>query len=342
MKYYFAPLEGITGYIYRRAHHMFYPGMDRYYIPFIVPKEKRLLSTKERNDVMPKHNAGMQAVPQIMTNQAEDFLRIAETLYHDYGYKEVNLNLGCPSKTVVSKMRGSGFLALPDRLELFLEEICTRFDAIGMKLSVKTRIGKESPEEFDRLLEIFQKFPLSELIIHPRIQKDFYKNIPDRNAFGKAYRIYETAGWKLCYNGDIFHASDFADIDAEFPGLFAVMMGRGLLINPGLADEIKVRENGGEGKTDQKTAVSGRFLNENAEKAERKRRYLFYRYLLEDYAAVLSGEKDVLFKMKELWSYMSLDFTEPQRYWKRMKKAQKLADFESAVSALCTEGKLCR
>ncbi len=341
MKYYFAPLEGITGYIYRRAHHIFYPGLDRYYTPFIVPKEKKQLNAKERNDVLPEHNAGMRVIPQVMTNRSEEFLRTAKTLNQDYGYKEINLNLGCPSKTVVSKNRGSGFLALPGRLRLFLDEVCSGLEKYGMKLSVKTRIGKESPEEFECLLDIFQAFPLSELIIHPRIQKDFYKNTPDLKTFSKAYQIYENAGWELCYNGDIFSVSDYKDIYETFPNITAVMMGRGFLKNPMLADEIKVRENGGDKIQKQNDGVSGRFLNDEKEKAERKRRYYFYRLLLEDYAAVLDGEKDVLFKMKEIWSYMSQDFTQPQKYWKKMKKAYKLKDFEKAVFSLCTEQKLC-
>jgi len=340
MKYYFAPLEGITGYIYRRAHHAFYPGLDRYYMPFIVPKEKKLFSAKERNDVLPEHNRGMTAIPQIMTNQAEEFLRIARILNQEYGYQEINLNLGCPSKTVVSKKRGSGFLAVPDQLESFLIQVCSGLALHGMRLSVKTRIGKDGPGEFCRLLEIFGQFPLSELIVHPRIQKDFYRNVPDLEAFAQAYTASKDTDWEICYNGDLFYSSDYRMLCTRFPELPAVMMGRGLLVNPMLAEEIKVRENGGTEKQDGKTAVLQRFLNTEEEKAERKRRYEMYQMLLEDYRTVMSGEKNVLFKMKEIWFYMSQDFTQPQRYWKKMKKAQKLSDFESAVNALCQEQKL--
>lgn len=340
MKYYFAPLEGITGYIYRQVHHAFYPGMDRYYTPFIVPKEKKCLNTKERNDVLPEHNQGMVVIPQIMTNQAEEFLRISKVLHQEYGYQEVNLNLGCPSKTVVSKKRGSGFLALPDQLESFLTQVCSGLASYGMQLSVKTRIGKENPDEFFHLLEIFEQFPLSELIVHPRIQKDFYGNIPDLQAFAQAYEAAKGANWELCYNGNLFSRSDCQILCTKFPELSAVMMGRGLLVNPMLAEEIKVREDSGTQNQDRKTAVFQRFFNAEEEKAERKRRYEMYQKLLEQYKSVMSGEKTVLFKMKELWLYMSLDFTEPQRYWKKMKKAQKLPDFETAVDALFLEQKL--
>ena len=310
MKYFFAPLEGITGYIYRQAHHAFYPGIDRYYTPFIVPKEKKYLSTKERNDVLPEHNQGVYVIPQIMTNKSAEFLRIAQRLYTEFGYTEVNLNLGCPSKTVVSKGRGSGFLFYPDQLKIFLEEVLNGLEPDHMKLSIKTRIGKNDPEEFSRLLEIFRQFPLSELIIHPRIQKDFYKN------------------------------KDFGMITKRFPKIESIMLGRGLLSNPMLVEEIKVRENGLCQNNKSKTAVLQRFLDENAEKAERKRRYKFYRQLAEQYMLVMSGEKDVLFKMKEIWMYMSQDFTNPQPYIKKMKKAQYLKDFDAAAAALCNEQRL--
>lgn len=340
MKYYFAPLEGITGYIYRQAHHAFYEGADRYYIPFIVPKEKKCLSTKEKNDVLAKHNMGMNAVPQIMTNNSEDFLRIASVLYREYGYSLINLNLGCPSKTVVSKKRGSGFLSQPDRLDIFLDEVCNGLDLIGAGLSVKTRIGKDDPEEFLHLLKIFNQYPLSELIVHPRVQADFYKHKPDLDAFLAAYKSAFGAAWELCYNGDIFTIYDYLNLHLRFPALSAVMMGRGLLINPMLAEEIKIRENGGKEYKLDKSTVLQRFISEKEEKDERKRRYEFSRRLLEDYSSVMSGEKDVLFKMKELWFYMSQDFTEPEKYWKKMKKAQKLTEFESVLNALFREKRL--
>ena len=342
MKYYFAPLEGITGYLYRQAHHAYYPGVDRYYTPFLVPKEKKQLSTKERNDILPEHNAGITVIPQVMTNDAEQFLRIAHVLWQEYGYQEVNLNLGCPSKTVVSKKRGSGFLTVPDRLEGFFDEVCGKLALDGIKLSVKTRIGKEDPQEFALLLGIFGKFPLSELILHPRVQADFYKNTPNLEAFSWAYQVQKDVKWELCYNGDVFGWESFAPLCEHFPELGAVMMGRGMLANPRLAEELKKqREYSGDKKKAEKTAVFKRFMNAKEEQEERKRRYEMYRLLLEGYQSVMAGENHVLFKMKELWMYMCLDFTEPKRYWKQMKKAQKLANFEAAVNALCQEQHLC-
>lgn len=344
MNYYFAPLEGITGHIYRRIHHTFYPGIDKYFTPFIVPKDKRNLNTKEHNDVSPKHNEGMQVVPQIMTNNADDFLRIAYTLYKEYGYQEVNLNLGCPSKTVVSKKRGAGFLTVPDKLDAFLEDVCNGLINHQIKLSMKTRIGKSDPDEFGKLLEIFSKYPLSELIIHPRLQIDFYQGLPNYEAFRQAYQLYRMQNSKqdqdacnLCYNGDIFYIEDYFKICQNFPDIYAVMFGRGILTNPRLVQEIKLRENSGRSEKRLKELAIKRFASIEEEKDERKRRYDMYCCLQDHYLSVMSGKRDVLFKMKELWIYMGQDFNDPEKYLKKMKKTQQLDEFDHFVQRLCNE-----
>ena len=183
MRVYFAPLEGITGYVYRNAFHSFYTGIEKYFIPFLSPNQNRALSPKEIRDVLPEHNRGMYAVPQILTNRAEYFLRAAKELKEEYGYQEVNLNLGCPSRTVVSKGKGAGFLENIKELDAFFGEV---FEKAEIRVSVKTRIGMDSPEEFAPLLEVFNKYPLHELIVHPRLQKDYYRNVPNWNAFADA------------------------------------------------------------------------------------------------------------------------------------------------------------
>ena len=181
MKIYLAPLEGITGYTYRRALYQCFGGFDKYFIPFILPNQKRTSQhqRKERQLCL-RINEGMYAVPQILTKNAEDFIQTAETL-QEYGYDEVNLNLGCPSKTVVTKGRGAGFLDRPDELDKFLDEIFSKCD---MKISIKTRLGMDDPEEFEDLLTIYNKYPLEELIVHARVQKDYYKNTPRLETFG--------------------------------------------------------------------------------------------------------------------------------------------------------------
>ena len=232
MKYYMAPLEGITGHIYRTTYAKYFGGIDKYFSPFISPNQKKICRTREKKDILPENNAGLYLVPQIMTNQAEMFLQTVEYL-QQFGYNEVNLNLGCPAATVVSRKKGSGFLTEPKKLESFLKEI---YEGTNVKISIKTRIGYESAEEFPILLSIFNQFPINELIVHPRTREDFYQNTPDMQAFSYAMDHSKNV---LCYNGDIFSKEDYNHLMAQYPSLSSVMLGRGILQNPAVIASIK-------------------------------------------------------------------------------------------------------
>lgn len=304
MKYYLAPMEGITGYVYRNVYHRYFRAADKYFTPFIAPNKKGKFTSREENDILPGHNRGMYVVPQILTNDADDFVRTAESL-REYGYEEVNLNLGCPSRTVVTKCRGSGFLAKPEELDRFLEDVFQRLD---MKISIKTRAGKHSTEEFEELLAIYNRYPLEELIIHPRIQQEFYKNTPHWEVFADAVTDSKNP---LCYNGDIFTAEDFQRWHLRFPETDTIMLGRGILRNPGLTERLE----GGA----------------MPEKASLKQ---FHDTLFRDYQEAIPGERNVLFKMKELWVYLGQIFTDNARYMKRIKKAQSFYGYKEAVEAL--------
>lgn len=307
MKYSFAPMEGITGYLYRNAHHAFFPDVDRYFTPFLAPNQKKCFRTRERNDILPENNQGISVIPQILTNKAEEFIRAAEEL-KAYGYQEVNLNLGCPSRTVVSKHKGSGFLAIPQELDRFLDEI---FEKTQIGISIKTRIGKDSPEEFAKLIGIYNKYPLKELIIHPRLQRDYYKNTPNLEAFGEGLT---RSRCPVCYNGDIRSAEDVRRLRERFPQVKEIMIGRGLLVNPALAGEVKGR-----------TPLEKQTLR------------AFHDHIYEAYRELFYGEKNVLFKMKELWSYLYLSFEDPEKYAKKIRKAQKLSGYDLAVESLFAE-----
>ncbi len=226
MKFYLAPLEGITGYIYRSTYYKYFGEIDKYFTPFISPNKKKICRTREKNDILPENNVGMYVVPQILTNHAEAFLNTVHYL-QDYGYEEVNLNLGCPVGTVVSKGKGAGFLAYPDELRTFFDEI---FCHVEIKISVKTRIGMSHADEFALLLDIFNEFPLHELIIHPRTREDSYKHIPNRESFAYGY---ERSRAGVCYNGDLYTKGDFELLVNQFPQLEKVMFGRGILRCPG-------------------------------------------------------------------------------------------------------------
>lgn len=303
-RYYLAPLEGITTHIYRRAYHACFHPMDKYFTPFLVPHTKWGFNTRELNDILPENNEGMRLVPQILTNDAKGFLQTVEKL-EDFGYEEVNLNLGCPSKTVVSKNRGSGFLAMPDELDRFLDEI---YRGTQVRISIKTRIGKHSPDEFGRLLKIYNQYPVEELIIHPRLQQDFYKNTPNLEVFAEAVRESRNP---LCYNGDIFSVADRDRIKERFPDVKTYMMGRGILVNPGLAGELA-----------------------GEEPADWKRIRRFHDQIYEDYQRISMGDKNVLFKMKELWCYLGHHFPGCEKQLKKIRKAERLDRYEAAVAEI--------
>lgn len=306
VKYYMAPLESVTTWIYRQAHAKIYGRLDKYFIPFLEPHEKRDFKTRELQEILPEHNENIYAVPQILTNRSEGFIKLAKAL-KDWGYEEVNLNLGCPSKTVVTKGKGSGFLAKPEELERFLTEI---FDALSgeVKISVKTRIGKENPEEFPALLELFNKYPMEELIIHPRVQKDGYGNVP-------RLELYELAEKQsvnpLCYNGDLYTREQIRNFAERFPGTERLMFGRGFLRDPGLLYN--------EGK-DPKDIF--------------EKFWAFHDLVYEGYQERNMGDRNVLFKMKELWSYQVYQFSEPERLFKTFKKMQDCNEYEQMIRNL--------
>lgn len=307
MKFYFAPMEGLTGYIYRNAHHDLFPHIHKYFSPFVVPQQNDSFKTRDINDLLPEHNQGLVLIPQVLTNHAGAFIQSSRKM-KELGYNEINLNLGCPSGTVVSKNKGSGFLAQREELNAFLEEI---FAHAATKISIKTRIGKDDPEEFYELIEIFNQYPLEELIIHPRIQKDFYKNTPNLKIFRHALEVSKNP---VCYNGDIFSIQAYDAFAAEFPTVDTLMLGRGLLTNPGLAREIM-----------NHTVIDKALLKE------------FHDRVYAGYQGVLFGEKNVLYKMKELWFYLIQGFTDSAKYGKKIRKSERLSDYEEAVASLFRE-----
>ena len=320
MDCYFAPMEGITGYVFRNAHHRHYGKIRGYFTPFIAPNRSRKLTSREMNDILPEHNQGLSLVPQILTNRAEDFLWAAGKV-QELGYEEVNLNLGCPSGTVVSKYRGAGFLAVSKELDSFLNTVSEELHRRGMRFSVKTRIGKNSPEEFEDLLQIFNQYPLERLIIHPRVQTDFYRGHPNLQVFEDAVRNSENP---LCYNGDIFSAEDWIAFKERFPHVEAVMLGRGLLQNPALAEEIDRAAEKGRKEEGRKVLP----------KEEWERLKHFHDDVLNGYREAISGHRNVLFKMKELWTYLGEMFPGKERLLKKIKKAGRMEEYTEAVERI--------
>lgn len=304
LKLYFAPLEGITWYVYRNAHHKIFPGVEKYFAPFIVANQQKEFSAREWNDLSPEHNKEIRLIPQILTNKADDFLCTLGKL-ETLGYTEVNLNLGCPSGTVVSKNKGAGFLAHPTDLDCFLDSV---FSKTKTAISIKTRIGKDDPGEFEQLLKIFNQYPIEELIIHPRIQKDFYQNTPNKAIFREAVKKSKNP---VVYNGDLLTPDDLHAFTDEFETIDRVMIGRGLIRNPGLEQEYSKQK-----ETD--LAV----LQE------------FHDQIYTEYKTLLSGDRNVLFRMKEIWFYLMEAFPDQRKNFKKIRKSQSCREYEEIISLI--------
>lgn len=306
MKKYLAPLEGITGYIFRNAYNRFYGGIDKYFSPFISPADNCAMNPKEKRDVLPDNNEVDYLVPQIMTCKSHHFIDAANAL-QNMGYKEFNLNLGCPSGTVCAKGKGSGFLFDTDKLDSFLEDIYEYAAKDNVKISVKTRLGKYDPDEWYDILEIFNKYPISEVIIHPRIQSDFYKGEPRVEYYKYAM---EHSKNPIVYNGNIFEKSDYEkylgiDIDSVDD---AIMFGRGLLYNPEMLLE--------------------------SEKLDRARFKSFHDEIYHGYQEIMSPDINVIYRMKELWSYWKEMFPESGKEIKKLFKCKKFFEYEPLVSQI--------
>ena len=263
MRYYFAPMEGLTDAIFRRLHHKYFEGVDCYYTPFLSPTANRIITNREAREIPPADTLDFCVVPQILTKNAQDFLWTAQKCA-SLGYQEVNLNLGCPSGTVTAKGKGAGMLRDLDALACFLDEI---FTYSKIDISVKTRIGFESASEFPKLLEIFTRYPIKELTSHPRVRSAFYAGSVDMQSFSYAM---ENAKMPLCYNGDLSCFAQIELLKKAYPQLRAVMIGRGLIRNPAMLSQSNI----------------------NAETLQ-----AFYDELLNEYINAFGGARNALFRM---------------------------------------------
>ena len=299
MRYYFAPMEGLTDSIYRRLHHKYFGGIDRYYMPFISPTIHRTLTHKEDRELPMDDSVDFCAIPQILTKIPEDFLWAAQVCA-DRGYTEVNLNVGCPSGTVVSKGKGSGMLRSPAELDAFLEAI---FKDSPLPISVKTRLGLENPEDFVSLLEVFNRYPIKELTIHPRVRKDFYKEPVREEWFRYAY---ENSKNPLCYNGNLMTKNQADAVSAQYSGVDAVMIGRALIADPGMLC----------GGTTAK-ALEG-FLAE----------------LSEEYIREFGSARNAMFRLKENWGFLRHRFENSDKLWKQLRKTTDIHEYNAITAQI--------
>ena len=302
MKYYLAPMEGLTDSVYRTLHQEYFGGVDRYYTPFFSPTEVRRLTPRESRELAPSNNP-VNTVPQLLCKNADDFLWMAERIA-ELGYAEVNLNLGCPSGTVTAKKKGAGMLADKEALDLFLERV---FTDCPIRISVKTRIGYQDTEELAELLEIYNRYPISELTVHPRTGKEMYRGTPHLDAY--AY-VTENTEIPLCYNGNVSTRADAWYIAERFPATQAIMIGRGLLQNPALLSQKPVT----------RTLIRD-----------------FHEELFDRYQAMLGSEHATTGRMKEIWLLMSGMFEPDKKYIKRLQQCKNAAELNGAVMAIICE-----
>ena len=307
MKYDLAPMEGVTDSVYRSVYHRMFSPFDRCYTPFLTPTADRLITARQLRELDPARNAGMEVVPQLLGNDPELFLWMSGVL-KDMGYRVVNLNLGCPSGTVVKKKKGSGLLGQRELLERLLDGV---FDRTPLPVSVKTRLGLRSEAEFGPILELFNRYPICELIVHPRVQTDQYRGPIRMDGFALAMAESRAP---VCYNGDLWAPEDVDAIRQRFPALDAVMLGRGAVANPGLIGYLK----------------TGNWITLSQLRD-------FHDALYAEYRIVMPGFKPTVFRMREYWAFWENLFDAPAKHLKRIRKAADFAAYEQAVRDLFAE-----
>ena len=295
MKYYFAPMEGLTDRIYRDIHARFFPGLDRYYTPFFSPTMHHSLTNKEARELPMAVETPVCTIPQILTKSAEDFLWMAN-LCAERGYTEVNLNAGCPSGTVTAKGKGAGMLANTEELDRFLEQV---FTSSPLSVSVKTRIGVQSSEEWPAILEVYNRYPIKELTVHSRVRKAFYAGIVEEDCFRYAV---EHSKNPLCYNGDLNTKEDIDRVQKDYPEVEAVMIGRGLIARPDML---------------------------STDKADSQKLIAFYDALLEAYLIAFGGSRNAMFRLKEHWHYLLPCFADSEKLGKKLRKTTDLQEYRT-------------
>ena len=303
----FAPLDGITRAVYRRVWHKYFGGVDRYFIPFFSPTDQHILTDRDRREVGPENNAGLPAVPQVMTCRAADFLWAAE-LAADMGYTEVNLNLGCPSGTVTAKGKGSGFLAKPAELDRFFDQV---FSKVKLPVSVKTRLGISDPAEFEALMDIYDRYPIACLTIHPWVQKEKYRGQVHLEEFARAL---ERSRNPVCYNGDLRTVEEVRTLEDRFPAVEAVMIGRGAVADPALPRKLR----GGSAATKEELQA-------------------FMQELYREYQAFYGQVGTAAQRMREVWFYLIHLFEDADRLNKKMRRFKNPGEYEAAEAAIFRE-----
>lgn len=308
---YLAPLQGITDRIYRNLFPVYFKGVDLAIAPFISTVKKIKPESKLLHELYPEINTGIPTIPQIMSSKPDDFIRLANALY-EIGCGTVNWNIGCPFPMVVRKGRGAGMLCYPDRVESFLEKI---MPTLKPQLSIKLRLGLTYPDEVLQLIPVFNRFELEELIIHPRTGEQMYAGEVDLDMFGQCLSLLKH---KVVYNGDIYSLEKYEMLSQRFASVDRWMIGRGLIANPFLAEEIK-------------------FQTEKPYAEKIKIMRAFHDQLFTQYLKILSGPAHITNKMKEIWTYMGNFFENGEKVRKKINKTHHRDNYVDIVNNIFDE-----
>ena len=298
MRYYFAPLEGLTDSFFRQLHYKYFPGLTRYYTPFFSPTQHQKLTPKEQRELPPADTLSHRLIPQVLTKVPEDFLWLAGVC-RDLGYQEINLNLGCPSGTVTAKGKGAGMLRDLAELDRFLDGI---FSKTPLPISAKTRIGFSFSEEFPEILNVLNRYPICQLTVHPRVRDQFYKGSVDFDSFTYAM---ENSQCEIVYNGNLTCKEEIERFSLSYPDVKAVMLGRGLIGDPGM--------------------LCG---------SSAKNLQAFMDELLEAYTEAFGSPRNAMFRMKENWRHLLCKFENSEKLGKRLRKTTDLQEFKAITQEI--------
>ena len=307
-----SPLQGFTDFRFRNAFHKHFGGIDTFYSPYIKLNGKLVVKGSYERDILPENNSTLEVIPQIITNDAEEFLFVAKYV-QQFGYKELNWNLGCPYPMVAKCGMGSGLIKNTDQIEHILKRVHNETDIV---VSMKMRMGYENATEILDVLPILEQYPIKNIAIHARIGKQLYKGGVDLDSFQKCL---DTSKQKIYYNGDITSVTKFNELQERFPSIDHWMIGRGLIADPFLPSMIK---------------------NNTTEYPKNKLEIFeaFHDEIYQEYDAYLSGPTPIRMKMLGFWEYFSESFSNPQKTFKKIKKAGNSKNYEIAVKEIFKNG----
>jgi tRNA-dihydrouridine synthase len=307
-----SPLQGFTDFRFRNAFHHYFGGIDTFYSPYIKLNGKLVIKGSYERDILPENNTTLEVIPQIITNDAEEFLFVVKYV-QQLGYKELNWNLGCPYPMVAKCGMGSGLISNTSQIEHILKRVHTETDII---VSMKMRMGYENSTEILDVFPILEQYPIKNIAIHARIGKQLYKGGVDLDSFQKCL---DTSKQKIYYNGDITSVEKFRLMQERFPSIDHWMIGRGLIADPFLPSMIK---------------------NNTTEYPKNKLEIFeaFHDTIYQEYDAYLSGPTPIRMKMLGFWEYFSESFSNPQKTFKKIKKAGNSKNYEIAVKEIFKNG----